>query len=100
MRGASRQTIETCVREKSLLAVPGPGGRPLYPTIQFDDDGSIVHGLREVLETLNFTSPWSALNFLVSPDSLLNNERPIDILRRGDVELVLESARRIGEQGA
>ena len=100
MRGVSRQSIEKRVREKSLLAVPGPGNRRRYATIQFNGDGTVVRGLQEVLRTLNFESPWAALNFPVNSDDRPNNERPIDLLRRGEVELVLESARRAGEQGA
>lgn len=100
MRGVSRQSIEKRVREKSLLSVPGPSNRRRYPTVQFNDDGTVVRGLQEVLKALDFESPWAALNYLVNPDDRLNNERPIDLLRRGEVELVLESARRVGEQGA
>lgn len=98
--GVSRQSIEKRVREYSLLAVPGPSNRRRYPTIQFNGDGTVVQGLRDVLETLNFGSPWSALNFLVNADDRLDNARPIDLLRRGEIGLVVESARRMGEQGA
>ena len=100
MHGVSRQRIERRVLEKSLLAVPGPSNRRRYPTIQFNPDGTVVDGLKAVQETLDFASPWSVLSFLVNPDDHLNNERPIDVLRRGDVDLVLASARRVGVQGA
>jgi hypothetical protein len=100
MGDVSRQSIEKRVREKSLLAVPGPSNRRRYPTIQFNADGTVVHGLQAVLSALDFESPWAVLNFLVNSDDRLNNDRPIDALRRGDVDLVLESARGMGEQGA
>jgi len=49
---------------------------------------------------LDFSNPWSVLSFLANPDDHLGKERPIDLLRRGELELVLESARRVGIQGA
>ena len=49
---------------------------------------------------LDYSSPWAVLNFLVNPDDNLNDERPIDVLRRGELNRVLESARRIDVQGA
>ncbi len=100
MHGVSRQRIVRRVQEGTLLAVPGPSNRRRYPTIQFNRDGTIVDGLKAVQETLDFGNPWSVLSFLVNPDDHLNNERPIDVLRRGEVDLVLESARRVGVQGA
>ena len=56
LRGVSRQRIEQRVKEKALLAVPGPSSRRRYPTIQFNADGSVVEGLRRVQETLDFFS--------------------------------------------
>ena len=100
MHGVSRQRIERRVQERTLLAVPGPSNRRRYPTFQFNPDGTVVDGLKAVQETLDFSSPWSVLSFLVNPDDHLNNERPIDVLRRGNVDLVLASARRVGVQGA
>jgi len=100
MGKVSRQRVERRVQEGSLLAVPGPSNRRRYPTLQFNADGSLVDGLCEVQRALAFSSPWSVLNFLVNPDDRLNGERPIDVLRRGNVDLVVESARRVGIQGA
>jgi hypothetical protein len=99
LHGLSRQRIERRVREGTLLAVVGPSNRRRYPTIQFNRDGTVVEGLKEVRDALNFESPWSVLNFLVHPDDRLNNRRPIDLLRAGDIAPVLESARRVGVQG-
>jgi len=100
LRGVSRQRIEQRVKDKALLAVPGPSSRRRYPTIQFNADGSLVDGLRQVQETLDFSSPWSVLSFLVTPDASLDGEQPIEVMRRGELGLVLESARRVGTQGA
>jgi hypothetical protein len=100
MHGVSRQRIERRVQERSLLAVPGPGRRRRYPTVQFHDDGTVVQGLNEVRSALRYSSPWAVLNFLIRPDDLLAGEAPVDLLRRGEVARVVESARRIGVQAA
>jgi hypothetical protein len=100
LHGVSRQAIDRRVKEGSLLAVPGPSNRRRFPTVQFGDDGEVIEGLKAVQETLGYSSPWAVLNFLVNPDDALNDERPIDALRRGELSRVLDSARRIGVQGA
>jgi len=100
MHGVSRQAVDKRVNEGSLLAVPGPSNRRAYPTLQFDRDGSIVLGLREVLEALPTDNPWSILNFLARPDVRLDGRKPIDLLKAGDIPPVIEAARRYGEQGA
>ncbi len=100
LHDVSRQAIDKRVKDGSLLAVPGPSNRRRFPTVQFRDDGAVIEGLKEVQETLGYSSPWAVLNFLVNRDDGLNDERPIDALRRGEVNRVLESARRIGVQGA
>ncbi|UIK08768.1 hypothetical protein [Neorhizobium galegae] len=79
MRGVSRQAIDKRVQEGSLLAVPG------------------LKAVREALQTSN---PWSMLNFLSHADVRLNNRKPIDLLKSGKLDVVLEAARRQGEQGA
>ncbi|MET3595148.1 hypothetical protein ABID26_004560 [Mesorhizobium shonense] len=100
MRGVSRQAVDKRVQEGSLLAVPGPSNRRSYPTLQFSRDGSVVPGLKAVREALQTSNPWMVLNFLSHPDERLNKRRPIDLLKSGNLELVLEAARRHGEQGA
>jgi nucleoid DNA-binding protein len=100
MRGVSRQRIDRRVREGSLLAVPGPSNRRRYPTVQFNSDGAVIEGLKEVRDALPTKNPWSVLNFLVTPESKLDGRKPIDLLKAGEVEVVLEAARRMGQQGA
>lgn len=99
LRGISRQAIDKRVQEGSLLAVPGPSNHRSYPTLQFNRDGSIVAGLRDVREALPVESPWAVLNFLVNPDDRLEGRKPIDVLRSGNVDEVIEAARLYGEPG-
>ncbi len=99
LRGISRQAIDKRVQEGSLLAVPGPSNHRSYPTLQFNRDGSIVAGIRDVREALPVESPWAVLNFLVNPDDRLDGRKPIDVLRSGNVSEVIEAARLYGEPG-
>jgi len=100
MHGVSRQRIDRQVREGSLLAVPGPSNRRYYPTVQFQADGTVVKGLKAVREALPTRNPWAVLNFLVQPDDRLNGRKPIDLLRDGKVNDVVDAARSMGQQGA
>lgn len=100
MNGVTRQAVEKRVNEGSLLAVPGPSNRRRYPAAQFNSDGSIVGGMRTVRESLPTTNPWTVLNFLVQPDPKLSGMKPIDLMRKGEIDLVVEAAKRVGEQGA
>jgi hypothetical protein len=100
MQGVSRQAVDKRVQEGSLLAVPGPSNRRSYPTLQFNSDGTIVEGLKAVCAALPTKNPWTILNFLAHPDDRLQGRKPIDVLKAGNVELVVEAARRLGQQGA
>lgn len=100
MRGVSRQAIDKRVQEGSLLAVPGPSNRRSYPTLQFNRDGTVVPGLKAVREALQTRNSWMVLNFLAHRDARLGDRKPIELLKSGQLDLVLEAARRYGEQGA
>jgi hypothetical protein len=96
----TRQAIHKQVSDGRLLAVPGPSNRNVYPVAQFNSDGRQVEGLKEVRDVLGSRSPWMLLNFLVNADARLGNRKPIDLLRAGKLEAVLEAAGRVGLQGA
>ena len=100
MGGVTRQAVEKRVQEGSLLAVPGPSNRRSFPTLQFNGDGTLVAGLREVREALPTRNAWTILNFLAQPDDRLDGRKPIDLLKAAEIKLVLEAARRVGQQGA
>jgi hypothetical protein len=40
------------------------------------------------------------LNFLVQPDDRLNGRKPIELLRTGEIDAVMDVARRVDRQGA
>jgi hypothetical protein len=100
MNGISRQMVDRKVREGILLAVPGPSNRRAYPTVQFTSDGTVVRGLKAVQDALPTENPWAVLNFLVRPDPRLNGRKPIDLLKAGEIEVVIDAAQRMGQQGS
>ena len=100
LRGISRQAIDKRVQEGSLLAVPGPSNHRSFPTLQFNADGTVVEGLKSVREALPTSNPWTVLNFLAQPDDRLDGHKPIDLLKEGKIDLVVEAARRMAQQGA
>jgi hypothetical protein len=100
MHGVSRQSIDKRVREGSLLAVPGPSNKRYYPAAQFTAAGTVVNGLRAVQKALPTANSWTVLNFLIHPDPRLNGRRPIDLLKAGNLDLVVEAAQHMGDHGA
>jgi hypothetical protein len=100
MSGISRQMVDRKVREGSLLAVRGPSNRRAYPTVQFTSDGNVVPGLKAVQDALPTGNPWAVLNFLVRPDPRLSGRKPIDLLKAGEIDLVVDAAQHMGQQGS
>lgn len=76
--------------------MPGPQNVRRYPAIGFNRDGTIVDGLAEVQESLPTRNSRAVLNFLVRPDGMLKNAKPIDVLRPGDTERTGQTFRRRG----
>lgn len=98
LNDVSRQAIEKRVKEGSLLAVPGPNNRRRYPVMQFTQEG-LVPGIKDVQKALPTCNPWAVLNFFVHPDVHLDGQKPIDVLRKGKVDLVIAAAKSMGLQG-
>jgi len=94
----TRQAVDKQRRAGHLVGVRvGPAWR--YPAWQFAD-GQPLPGLREVLAALQGASPWSVAAFFLSRNARLGSRRPLDVLRRGDVAVVVGAARAYGEHGA
>ncbi len=100
----SRQAIAKARADGRLVAVPLGPHRYAYPSWQFGPSGPL-RGLRELRQVLDAGDGdvWTLVAFVVSPNSRLDDETPLSLLRRGqdhDVEAVLRAARAYGEQGA
>jgi hypothetical protein len=94
--GKTQQELRNSVARRDLLAVQDDEGDFYYPDRQFMDDGSVVPGLREVLNTLHSGTPveWIWALWLSSSISGLDGRSAWDALRSGDLDAVLQFAER------
>ena len=70
-----------------------------FPVWQFTPQG-VLPGLEEVLAILRGSlgiDDWGAVLFFLNKRASLNQERPLDVLRRGDVESVKSAAEGYAE---
>ncbi len=95
---ASFKDVDKLVSAGAILEVRDADNRRQYPKIQFNGDGTVVCGLKIVLDPSQAETLGRFLNFLVSPHSSLNGERPIDRLRAGALEEVAAAARSFGRR--
>ncbi len=93
--GITPERLEALVSHREILRV-----LMLFPVVQFKSDGTIVEGLPAVLDALPTKNESAALNFLVNPDDRLGYKKPIDLLKTGEIDLVVKAARCLGEMGA
>jgi hypothetical protein len=99
LRDVSSQEIDQRVLDGSILEVRGANNQRQFPKMQFNDDGTVIVGLKSVYESFPSRSSWALLNFLVNPQDSLRGARPIDLLRSGATQEVVAAARQIGQQG-
>jgi len=93
----SKQAVDKRRRAHNLLALETTRGF-LYPAWQFADEG-VLPGLPQVLAALEAV-PWMQASWFLTGDSRLLDARPVDALRRGELQQVLRAAAAYGEQGA
>ncbi|WP_195904219.1 antitoxin Xre/MbcA/ParS-like domain-containing protein [Microvirga lotononidis] len=85
------QLVEERRKAGELIAVEtGEGYR--YPACQFTPDG-IVAGLFEVLAVMPIRHDWMRLEWLLVPDEALEGLSPLEALRAGRLEDLLDIAR-------
>jgi len=95
----TRQAVDQRRKRGNLLALETGRHGYRYPAWQFDDGGTI-DGLEAVLDTLEDHDPWMTLRFFLGAHPRLDGDRPLDRLRSGDVDPVLNAAERYGHHGA
>ncbi|MBZ5726292.1 MAG: hypothetical protein LAP87_15000 [Acidobacteriia bacterium] len=99
--GISPQTVIKRLNTGRLLALSLGHRGHRYPVWQFDQERhAVLPGLETVLSALSAHDAWMQNVFFLSPNSRLNDRRPLDALREGNFEPVLEAARSFLEQGA
>jgi hypothetical protein len=71
----------------------------VFPAWQFTDHGTIP-GLERVLLALTDHDEWMQNVFFINPNTRLSGRRPLDLLREGEIQEVLDAAREFGQHGA
>jgi len=98
--GTTPQEIDKRRTGRKLLGLVFRRKGYMYPVWQFDKDRGTLPGLEEVLLTLADHDAWMQNIFFVSRNTRLNERRPFDLLRQGEIEPVIEAAKSLGEHGA
>jgi biotin operon repressor len=95
----SRQAVDKRRRSGQLIAV-SPGRRGYaYPAWQFTENGTLP-GLQTILQALRHHDEWMQIAFMLNANTRLKGRRPLDELRQGQVDAVVEAAKAYGAQGA
>jgi hypothetical protein len=97
--GITRQAVDKRRRAGTLLGLPTGRRGYAYPVWQFADGGTLP-GLTEVLAALAWAGPWTQVMFLLNHNVWLDERRPLDALRQGRRDAVVEAAHRYAEHGA
>jgi hypothetical protein len=97
--GISRQAVDKRRQKGRILALPVGDHRYVYPAWQFSQTG-MLDGFEQVLAELSLPDPWTQAAFFLGENALLDGQRPLDELRRGNVESTCRAAWAMGEQGA
>jgi hypothetical protein len=74
-------------------------GERAYPAFQIVGAG-LLPGMSAVVEAFAIDEPWMRVNFMLTGDSRLGGQRPIDALREGRIVEVIKAAQTYGEHGA
>ena len=92
----SRQTPLDRVKNQTLIAVKDNGNWK-YPLWQFDPEGEdgVVNGLPETIQTLQ-VSNLAKVSWLTRPNSRFNNLTPLQMLKNGEIQQVLDEAVGVG----
>lgn len=94
--GTSRQTPHDRVKAKTLLGVHD-NGVVKFPSWQFDPASSegVIPGLPDVLKALQ-VSDLAKLSWLTRPQPVFEGQTPVERLKAGDVDRVVQEARAVG----
>lgn len=97
--GTTRQTPHDRAQSLTLLAVEDRGSLR-FPYWQFDANGpnGIIIGLPAVLKALDI-SPLGKVSWLTCPNPYLDGHTPLEALKAGYVERVVDQARAVGAGG-
>jgi hypothetical protein len=97
--GLSRQAVDKRRRKGQLIGLTRGKRGYAYPVWQFEG-GTTLRGLEQVLAALRDQDPWMQLTFFVNRNDRLERRSPLEALRSGDLDDVLQAAHSYGEHGA
>jgi hypothetical protein len=97
--GVSAGEIDVARQKHRIVGVPDGVGSFVYPRWQFRNDRPLP-GVQKLVKALRDDDPWTLVIFLLVPNARLDDETPLDALRRGDVDRVVRAATAYGEHGA
>lgn len=97
--GISRQAVDKRRRQNRLIGLTQGRRGYAYPIWQFES-GKTLPNLEKVLDQLRNQDPWMQLTFFLNANDRLEGSSPLEMLRSGKVEPVLEAATSYGEHGA
>lgn len=95
MLGITRQGVDKRRKRGALIAFDLGKRGYAYPVWQVG-----IEGLEQVLADFGKDSGWGQAAFMLSPNAFLDEETPVDMLRKGEVERVREAASQYGNQVA
>jgi hypothetical protein len=72
----------------------------VYPVWQFGHDAALIPGLASIMAEEPELDGWTWQVYILAPNIWLDGERPLDLLRREDVEPVRKAVRLYGDQVA
>ena len=98
--GLTPPAVNDRFRAGKLIALEAGARGRRYPAWQFEDEiaGGPLAAALDVLKGLNC---WTIYRFFTTPDTTLEDETPLQVLRRGDIEAAVAAAKLFasGEQG-
>lgn len=94
--GTSRQTPHDRIGSQTLLAIRD-NGKLLFPTWQFDPSGpdGVLEGFPQVLKALAM-SDYAKLSWLTKPNPYLEGLPPVEALKQGQSDRVIQQAESAG----
>jgi hypothetical protein len=98
MLGITSQAVDKRRHSHTLMALSMGRHGYRYPVWQFTKSGALA-GLKDVLQALEPHDEWMQVAFFLSRNPRLGDETPIDKLKAGDLEQVVNAARAYGEHG-
>jgi len=92
---SSKQAVIDRYHKGHLLAWTEKQGALRFPAWQFNDHGQVYPGLEQTLSILgrnHALDPWAKVLFFLNHRESLNGERPLDLLRRQQLEPLMDLA--------